>query len=72
MLSEIVDTVDDELTIIFCSGVRSDRHIFIYRDNISRRIQIGTNTVCVGRIWIWGLSVFDREFGLRHVVGVSA
>lgn len=35
--------------------------------NVFKALALGTKAVCVGRMWIWGLSL-DGEFGVRHVM----
>jgi len=60
MLGEIADAVGDKLTVLFDSGVRSGADVF-------KAVALGAKAVCVGRLWIWGLSI-DGEFGVRHVM----
>ena len=35
--------------------------------DVFKALALGAKAVCVGRMWIWGLSI-DGEFGVRHVM----
>jgi len=35
--------------------------------DVFKALALGAKAVCVGRMWIWGLSV-DWQFGVRHVM----
>jgi len=71
MLPDIVDAVGDKLTILFDSGVRSGSSFSLCTDvkgsDIFKALALGAKAVCVGRLWIWGLSI-DGDFGVRHVM----
>src|SRR5271170_124471 len=72
MLPEIVDAVGDKIAVLFDSGVRSGPPFAscssdFEGSDVFKALALGAKAVCVGRMWIWGLSI-DGEFGVRHVM----
>ena len=41
--------------------------MLIAGSDVFKALALGAKAVCVGRMWIWGLSI-DGEFGVRHVM----
>ena len=41
--------------------------MLIAGSDVFKALALGAKAVCIGRMWIWGLSI-DGEFGVRHVM----
>ncbi len=59
-LPGIVDAVDDEIPVLFDSGIRSG-------SDIVKAIALGASAVLVGRPYVWGLALAG-EAGVTHVL----
>lgn len=59
-LPGVVDAVDDEIPVLFDSGIRSG-------SDIVKAIALGASAVLVGRPYVWGLALAG-EAGVTHVL----
>jgi lactate 2-monooxygenase len=60
MLPDVVDAVDDDVPVLFDSGIRSGADVFT-------AICLGARAVLVGRPWVYGLALAG-EAGVTHVL----
>lgn len=60
VLPEIVESVGEEMTIVFDSGIQTGADVF-------KAIALGAHAVMVGRLYVWGMA-HDGEAGCRHVM----
>lgn len=60
MLPEIVDAVNDQLPILFDSGVRGGAHVF-------KALALGAKAVCIGRPYVYGLAL-KGQVGVEEVI----
>jgi len=60
VLPEIVAAVDDRLTVLFDSGIRTGA-------DVVKALSLGAKAVCVGRAYAYGLAMAGEE-GVRHAL----
>jgi lactate 2-monooxygenase len=59
-LPGVVDAVEDEVPVLFDSGVRAG-------SDVVKALSLGAAAVLVGRPWVWGLAIAGED-GVRHVL----